>query len=127
MVHPVEQYQRRLAKRLRCCAETKETLLAPFRQSLDAYLETTPGPSFEQLCAAFGTPEDMAIQMMECVSEEDAKKYRKQQRVKRIIAALAVLVLLLVSVYVFFEKEFSNISVIHENSKITSYSAIEGE
>lgn len=112
MVNCAAQYRKKLTKNLRCCKETKADLLASFDRQLEIFLEDCPDPTEEELTAAIGPVEDMAADLMARVSEEDQAKYRKRLLINRIVAAILVVVLLATTVYVYFEKEYSNIDII---------------
>ena len=110
MIPSIERYRAGVAKHLRCCKETKERLLLSFDQSMLApLLEDAPQPSTEDLHAAFSTPKQTAALLMEQVTEEEAIRYQKRRKgvialTVSIVAALLALILLF-TIYVFFEKE----------------------
>lgn len=112
MVNCAAQYRKKLTKNLRCCKETKADLLASFDRQLEIFLEDCPDSTEEELTAAIGPVEDMAADLMARVSEEDQARYRKRLLINRIVAAILVVVLLATTVYVYFEKEYSNIDII---------------
>lgn len=115
MIPAIKQYRKRIARRLRCCKDTKERLLTSFDNNMLApLLEVSAEPSKEELHTAFGTPEAAAALLMEQVGEEEAASYRSRQRTIKIAAGVILAVLLAFAAYVFFEKEYSNI--VHVNS-----------
>lgn len=101
----VALHKRALKNKLPCQGMSRQRLLDQFGDILDAFLEDHPEPATEELYAAFGSPEEMAEQLSAGISDEEAKQYSRNKTVKRVIAAVLAVVILLFAVYVFFEKQ----------------------
>lgn len=81
-----------------------------FQSLLKGFLEDYPSPTTQELYTAFGTPEELAKSFSADIPPEEAARYWKKQKVRRIIAGILVGLLLLAAVYVFFEKQSPLIS-----------------
>ena len=115
MIPVIEQYRAGIAKHLRCCKDIKAHLLDSFdKNMLFPLLEASNHPSGEELHTAFGTPAEVAALLMEQLTAEEAMRYRRQQKQRKTFAigaaAIVIAVIMLFVAYVFFEKEFSNIT-----------------
>ncbi len=113
MTDTVLQYEKLLKKQLRCTTAVRKRLLEKFRGALLVFLEETPEPSLNQLHEAFGPPEEMAQVLMAEVSPEDMAEYRRNRRIRRIAAGVIAVVFVLLTMYVYFEKQ-KPLTVINE-------------
>ena len=105
MTDTVLQYEKLLKKQLRCTTAVRKRLLEKFRGALLVFLEETPEPSLNQLHEAFGPPEEMAQVLMTEVSPEEKTEYRRNRRIWRIAASIIAVVVILFTMYVYFEKQ----------------------
>ena len=80
-------------------------------------LEETPEPSLNQLREAFGPPEEMAQVLMTEVSPEEKAEYRRNRQMRRIAAGIIVVVFVLFTMYVYFEKQ-KPLTVINEANEL---------
>lgn len=81
-----------------------------FQSMLKGFLEDYPSPTTQELYNAFGSPEELAKSFSADVPPEETARYWKKQKVRRIIAGILVGLLLIATVYVFFEKQSPLIS-----------------
>ena len=107
----ISRYQGELKKHMHCAVSTKQKLIMQFNDSLSSFLEDQPDPTYEQLIGAFGPPQEMASILMESLSEKQKAHYRFVQKAKKIIVAVLAALFILFSAYVFWEKEFSVITI----------------
>ncbi len=105
MNHNAMRYKSKLKRKLQCNRATKARLLDEFSRSFDGFLEENPDASFADLSNAFGPPEEMAHILMEKLSVEDTRQYRRHIYIKRVVAAFCAAAFLLFVAYVFFEKQ----------------------
>lgn len=117
MIPAVERYRTDVKKQLLCCKDTKARLLESFDKNLlSPLLEVSDHPSGEELCTAFGTPAEAAALLMEQVTEEEAQRYRNQKKLCKAVAigtvAMVMTAIMIFAAYIFFVKEFSNITFI---------------
>lgn len=82
-----------------------------FQSLLKGFLEDYPSPTTQELYTAFGTPEELAKSFSADIPPEEAARYWKKQKVRRVIAGILVALLLLATVYVFFVKQKPLVSV----------------
>lgn len=118
----LSEYKNKLKKKLRCCRATKKILLEQFSASLSVYLEEHPTPTAEALHTAFGPPEEMALVLMEAVSETEKSKYRSRMILKHIIAGVLVALFLAFTAYVYMIKQ-QPITIIEYGELIETYDA----
>ena len=93
MNHSLRAYRKALKSRLRCCAGTRRRLLTQFDQMSASFLAENPFPSQAELTAAFGSPRELARQLMEQVSEQELRQHRRSRWLFRISAATIALLL----------------------------------
>ena len=105
MNHNVRRYRSKLKKKLHCMRKTQCKLLGEFDCMLNGFIDENPDASFDDLCSAFGPPEEMARILMEKLSTEDNRQHRRYIRIKRIVAAFCAVAFLLFVAYVFVEKQ----------------------
>ena len=105
MNNNAKRYKSKLKRKLQCNRATKARLLDEFSHSLDGFLDENPDATFADLSNAFGPPEEMAHILMEKLSMEDNRQYRRYIRIKRIVAAFCAAAFLLFVSYVFVEKQ----------------------
>ncbi len=104
----IQTYERALRRALPCGRGTKARLLERWRECACA-MDDLPAPTYQQLTASFGPPEEMARVMMADVPQQEQCRYRQTRRRVRTIAAVLIIVallnLLMWSVYVFQFKQ----------------------
>lgn len=123
----ISRYQRELKKHIRCNVITKRKLIRQFNDSLFSFLVDQPDPTYEQLVAAFGPPQEMASILMEELSEREKIRYRFAQKVKIIFLGILATLFILFSLYVFFEKEFAVVESYDVVYPIESTNLMDGE
>ena len=75
----VTRYKKILRRNLSCTGNTKKQLLQKFERSLSVFLEDTPTPDMDELCAAFGPPKEMASVLMAEVPQKEVARYRARK------------------------------------------------
>lgn len=93
MNHSLRAYRKALKSQLYCCAGTRRRLLTQFDQMSASFLAENPLPSQAELTAAFGSPRELARQLMEQVSEQELRQHRRSRWLFRISAATISLLL----------------------------------
>ena len=127
MTHGVQQYRKKLKSALRCGYTIRRRLLERWDSSLTGFLEEYPVPTFEEIAAAFGPPEEMAQILMLELTPDDTHRYRFQTHIKRILTIVVAAVFLILTLFIFFFKEFGNITIIDETHTSATYNVTEGE
>lgn len=110
MNYNVRRYKSRLKKKLHCMHKTRRELLGKFDDMLNGFLDENPNASFNDLCTAFGPPEEMARILMAEISGEETRKYRLHLQFKRLLAGFCAAAILVFTFYILFYKEFRNIN-----------------
>lgn len=104
MTAAIEQYKRKLKRRLHCDGSTKRRLMDRFEGMLNVYLGDSGWPASwpgkQDLENAFGTPDQMARILMDEIPADVFAKYQRKRQILRIIAAIAIAALLAYSIYV---------------------------
>lgn len=100
-------YQRELKKHLHCGIQTRRILGNQFSDSLSGFLEENPEPTYEQLISAFGPPEEMANILMEAVPTSEQLRYRRNNKLVKILCGFAAVLFITFALYVFYMKEFT--------------------
>ncbi|MGM9593913.1 MAG: hypothetical protein ACI3U8_06120 [Candidatus Onthomonas sp.] len=93
MNYSLRAYRKALKSQLCCCADTRRKLLTQFDQMSAFFLAENPSPSQAELTAAFGSPRELAGQLMEEVSEQELRQYRRSRWLFRIAAGAIALLL----------------------------------
>lgn len=93
MNNALRNYRRALKARLCCRGSTRQRLLDQFDQMSAPFLEEHPVPSQAELTAAFGTPQALAEQLMEEVSDRERRQHRRSQWLVHIAAGAMALLL----------------------------------
>lgn len=118
------RYKSKLKKKLPCGHATKAKLLEEFSCSLDGFLEEHPEAAYDDLCLAFGPPDEMAAVLREQISEKETRAYGVRKNVFRVIAGAIVVLVILAAAYILIntkkpivsEKDLCNTSAISEMS-----------
>lgn len=126
------RYKSKLKRKLQCSRGTKAELLADFTHSLDGFLDENPDATFADLGSAFGPPEEMAKTLMEQVSEQETRTYKLHQFLLHIGAIILVIVLLLITLDIFFIKQrplevVNRTNVVNDFDVADSVETVEGE
>jgi flagellar biosynthesis/type III secretory pathway M-ring protein FliF/YscJ len=82
-----------------------------FQETLDSFLEENPSPDFSALEEAFGSPEQMARELMENVPPHEIDQWKRAQKIKKIVAGALVCGLAVACIFVFFYKENNTVQV----------------
>lgn len=123
----IVRYQLKLRKHLSCNPNKKKQLLSTFESSLTPFLEDCPTPSYEQIEAAFGPPEEMASVLMETVPEKEKRLFQLWQNVRKCIFILLFILAIVFGVYAYCLKEWTIITVYDEVYPVTPTISQEGE
>lgn len=105
MNNKVARYKSKLKRKLQCNRGTKAKLLEEFSPLMDGFLDENPDATYTDLSNAFGPPEEMAKILMDKVDEQEKRAYKLRQLLLRIAAAVLAIVLVIVTITVFFWKE----------------------
>ena len=114
MNHNAQRYKSKLRKKLLCMRKTRSKLLSEFDCMLNGFLDENPDASFNDLCNAFGPPEEMSRILMAEISGEETHKYRLQIRFKRLLAGFCAVAFLSFVLYVFIYKECRDMILVEE-------------
>ena len=88
----VQKYCRNVGKKLCCRSDTKKRLLEGLQQEL---AENDLGNlSYDRFLSRFGTPDEVAAQLMEAVDLEEAASQAKRRK-RRLICLVAVVIVVL--------------------------------
>lgn len=105
MNNSAARYKSKLKRKLQCNRGTKAKLLDEFSHLLDGFLDENPDAAYTDLSNAFGPPEEMAKTLMEQVSEQEICTYKMHQALLHIVAVVLAIVLIFITITVFFWKE----------------------
>lgn len=125
MTNAASQYRKMLKKEIRCGFTLKEKLLKKFDQSLFAYAIEYDNATLDDLYLAFGPPKEMAEILISNVDEAEKKKYRRFIIAKCIFAGILASLLFVFTAYIFFFKEYGQITHIDEGFIHETYDVIE--
>lgn len=100
MTDGVCKYRRSVKRLLLCGGDVRSDLIARMDKMLTSFQSENPAPSFEELAKSFGTPEEMAQELMLDITPEEQETYCRKRRTVRIIACAAVALALIFVVYV---------------------------
>ncbi len=114
-------YRKQVRSHLHCCGSAKRRLTAKLDTALNSYLEENKDPSVEDLCTAFGPPESMAQLLMEALNDADKSRYRSAIIWKRIAVSATAVLLLVSAMYIFFIKQYHNITIVYEDTVSETY------
>ncbi len=104
------RYKMELVRALPCGFLWRKKLLGQFGDSLSGFCAEHPQPSYEQLTAAFGPPEEMAAVLMETVPDRELTKHAVRRKLHRIFGCIVLVLFIAFSVYVFYFKEVTVIT-----------------
>lgn len=127
MNHSAQRYRSKLKKKLPCMRKTRSKLLCEFDCMLNGFLDENPDASFNDLCNAFGPPDEMARILMAEISKDEVRQYRLRTKYNRILAGLCAIVFLVFTLFVFLFKEFRDMTFIEETYIGLPYEFTEGE
>ena len=88
-----KRYRKALKKHLLCVGRERERLLAQFDEMLSQVLGDTPDPDYKTLCAAMGTPVELAEELMREVPSEAISRWERQRRLVLVLACLVCVTL----------------------------------
>lgn len=92
MTDVVEEQWTAVEKLLVCDDSMKKHLRTRFDEMLASFLEEHPDPDRDELESFIGTPEDMAVELMEYVSVSDVETCRRKRRIVRILILVFVFI-----------------------------------
>lgn len=119
------RYKSKLKRKLQCSRGTKAKLLEEFSHSMDGFLDENPDATYTDLSNAFGPPEEMAKILMDKVDEQEKRAYKLRQLLLRIAAAVLAVVLMLVTIDVFFIKQ-RPLEVINGTNVVNDFEVTDG-
>ena len=99
----IKQYCKSVKKELSCPRKIKSDLIARILPDLEAYADENPNASFDDICAHFGTPSEVAESYLSSLDEDELKKRLKNAKKIwiTVIAFCIVIVLLFIATYVY--------------------------
>jgi len=90
-----KRYISRASSSLVCSGVTKRKFIQKARLDFKNYMEENPGATVDDIYTIFGTPEQMARNFMEVVSDEEINRARRNSKRKKIfILILGILIIL---------------------------------
>lgn len=107
MTDVVEEQWTAVEKLLVCDDSMKKHLRTRFDEMLASFLEEHPDPDRDELESFIGTPEDMAVELMEYVSVSDVEACRRKRRTWRIIVGVLVCIIVILTIYTYFAKDIN--------------------
>lgn len=99
MTDGVCKYRRSVKRLLLCGGDVRSDLIARMDKMLASFQSENPAPSFEELVRSFGTPEEMAQELMLDITPEEQETYCRKRRTVRIIAGLVAVLVVVFSLY----------------------------
>lgn len=111
MTDQVTQYRRRVRRCLRCNAVTKIRLLNKLDKLLNSYIEEHDHFSAEALTDAFGSPDDMAKNLIESVTPEEMEQFHKHNKLKQVILCFILVIFMFFTIWLYFYKEVGLTSI----------------
>lgn len=111
MTKEAKVYMRDVRRRLHCVGFTRKSLLLQFSAMINTYLEDCENPTIEDLNSAFGSPEEMATQLMKDVPPKEYQRYITIRNWGCGLAAVFAIMFFVFSVYTFIWKEVNVIDV----------------
>ena len=98
MNQAVKQYLKEIKKQLPCSASQKKRYMEHITDSVSDYVGQHSDCNFEELCKAFGTPEEIADAY---ISDLSADEFSKKTSTKKVVLVSIVLGVILVGVVAF--------------------------
>lgn len=120
-------YLRAVRKRLRCRRVMRNQIMARIQKdAIEPFLEEHPNADHAALCAAFGTPEELAAMMQAEVPEEEVTAWKRARWMWRMIVCVLVVLVISIGVYaiscrtqpIYFKDEITVFSA--ESSEISN-------
>jgi hypothetical protein len=102
MKQAVNEYKRQLKQHLSCGNRRRKELMEQFQETLDSFLEENPSPDFSALEEAFGSPEQMARELMETVPPHEVDQWKRRRNIRRGVAGVLACVFVAVLGYFAF-------------------------
>ena len=129
----MRRYVRAVSRKLICSKATRSKMLDGLQQELSAYSAL----SFDDLCAEVGSPEQIAAQIMDNISETEISnaKFRHRLIIVSIICILAIIACIFVGYYIHAHQIMRNDFYVEEENtmdekvtkNITFEEALQGE
>ena len=92
----IKQYCKSVRKELSCPRKIKNDLIARILPDLEAYADENPNASFDDICAHFGTPKEVAESYLASLDEDELKKrINKAKRIWITVISVCTVILLL--------------------------------
>ena len=92
----IKQYCKSVRKELSCPRKIKSDLIARIMPDLEAYADENPNASFDDICAHFGTPKEVAESYLASLDEDELKKrLNKAKKIRIAVIAVCTVILLL--------------------------------
>lgn len=117
MTDGVCKYRRSVKRLLLCGGDVRSDLIARMDKMLTSFQSENPAPSFEELAKSFGTPEEMAQELMLDITPEEQETYCRKRRTVRIIAGVAAVLALMLIIFAghqyFVQHEVESVSTVY--------------
>lgn len=117
MTDGVCKYRRSVKRLLLCGGDVRSDLIARMDKMLASFQSENPAPSFEELAKSFGTPEEMAQELMLDITPEEQETYCRKRRTVRIIAGVAAVLALMLIIFAghqyFVQHEVESVSTVY--------------
>lgn len=98
-------YIKAVNKEMRCSRGTKNHLLHLLAQNIERFTDENENICMQVLCDSFGSPADMAQQLMQEVTPEQQKSYYLRKKTVRIFSGVLSGILVFAMIYIFFIKQ----------------------
>jgi uncharacterized membrane protein len=102
MKQAVNEYKRQLKQHLSCGNRRRKELMEQFQETLNNFLEENPSPDFSALEEAFGSPEQMARELMETVPPHEIDQWKQRRNIRRVVVGVLACVFVAVLGYFAF-------------------------
>lgn len=88
-----KRYLRAVRGWLPCSGELKRRIMAQITNRVQEYLTQNPKSTFDEICAQFGSPQEIAVA---CVENTDTAEILKNLRIRRRIVTIVVSAVLVI-------------------------------
>ena len=112
-------YLRSIRRQLDAPEKDRERLLSRLSHAVSTYCEENPEATAKDIAAVFGSPTDCAAELMAECDPAEVFKFRRSRRRRLfvIIAALAVLLVIMTAVFIYYDAH----QIDHSEITITEY------
>ncbi len=103
-----DQYQKALSRALNCPAPLRRRLLDHVYQTVQDFQAENSDAGWPETEVYLGSPEDLALVMLECEDQEKLAQYRRKthlwKRIVSVLLAIGLAVFLTGGIYIYFVK-----------------------